>query len=244
MVDPEILDPEPGGRAGDAGAGQEPPLSTTAGVERLVALVQKALPGRTVRVDVEAVDPGRPRSPLAGGPRFRIEAEGEGGPLVVESGPLMMITVFFRRARFPYNAMAGGAAVADAVAAQVGAVAREELVVLEEQTSAHLMRTTVLRVKDGRFVEIVDSGLEPHEGTPSPARLHSFDGAFDRPPTKQERARVDKLGGGLMGKLKRKLAEKVFTAAAGQLKKSLQTVADEVARDAGVTPDDGRRRLE
>src|SRR5688500_8411373 len=88
MSDPEILDPEGKGPA---------PATTATGIERLIREVQKALPGQAVRVDVAPATPG---SPLP--PRFRLEAAGDGGEIVVESGPLMTALVSFRGARFSY----------------------------------------------------------------------------------------------------------------------------------------------
>lgn len=240
MSDPEILDPE-----GPA------PSTTTQGIERLVAAVQRALPGRTVRVDVDAHGPRtQVGAMLGGGPKFRLEAAGEGGPVVVESGPFGTINVVFKSARFGFSgaapAMGGDVdAVYGDVAKKVRALAEEELIVYEEPTSSSLVRTVILRVDGGRIEGVEDSGVLP--GSASEARLHSFRGTWSRVPSRQEKKRIDKLTGGLVGRLKRKVLGKVFEKAAGQLADAAQQVSENVQRDLEqrerVRADDGSRKL-
>ena len=238
MSDPEILDPE-----GPA------PSTTSQGVERLVAAVQKALPGRTVRVDV---DERAPRTQvgamlgaqLGGGPKFRLEANGEGGPIVVESGPFGTINVSFRSARFGFTGAVPGGDVDAAyrqVADRVRELADETLVVYEEPSSSALLRTVTLRVDAGRIDAVVDSGVLP--GTTTSASLHSFRGSWSRAPSKLEKKRIDKLTGGLVGRLKRKVLGKVFEKAAGSLAEAAQQVASDVQRDIAARADDGSRKL-
>lgn len=237
MSDPEILDPEPAGTAG---------TQTSGGIERLVSAVQRALPGRTVRVHVEPYDATKPRLPFMG-PRFRIEAEGKGGTLVVESGALFVVQVAFGTARFTVDGGAHGPGpdvVVEKIVERVRAFAHDELVVLEEQKAPRLLRTTVLRVADGRFVEVVDNDLVPQEGTEGDVRFISFNNTFSGRPSTQQRAQLDKLAGGLFGKLKRKLAEKVFAKATEAIAATMNKAAGG-SRSAGDDDDDddGRRKL-
>jgi hypothetical protein len=234
MSDPEILDPE-----GPA------PSTTSQGVERLVAAVQKALPGRTVRVDVDERGPRtQVGAMLGGGPKFRLEATGEGGPMVVESGPFGTINVSFKSARFGFSGAVAGGDVDAAyrqVAERVRELADEELVVFEEPSSSSLLRTVILRVDAGRIEAVVDSGVLP--GTTSSPSMHSFRGTWSRAPSKQEKKRIDKLTGGLVGRLKRKVLGKVFEKAAGSLAEAAQQVASDVQRDMAARADDGSRKL-
>ena len=226
MSDPEILDPE-----GPATAGTQ----TTSGIERLVTEVQRALPGRTVRVDVES------RAPHP--PRFRLEAEGEGGAIVVESGPFFTANVSFRSARFGFSLAPGAANTEEtfaAIAARVKDFADEDLVVFEEGSAPPLLRTVVLGVGNGRIDNVVDSGIAP--GNAADARLWSFRGTWNRAPTKQEKARIDKLTGGLVGKMKRKLLAKIVSKTAGSILGAVEQAAENARADA-AQPDDGSRKL-
>lgn len=217
MSDPEILDPE-----GPATAGTQ----TTSGIERLVAEVQRALPGRTVRVDVES----RPPQP----PRFRLEAQGEGGALIVESGLFFTANVSFRSARFAFSLAPGAVdpeVVFSEIAARVKEIADEQLIVFEEPSSPPLLRTVVLKVAGGRLDTVVDGGVAP--GQAEGARLWSFRGAWNREPSKQEKARIDSLTGGLLGKLKRKLLAKIVQKTAGAIMGAVEQAKGDVASDDG-----------
>jgi hypothetical protein len=239
MSDPEILDPE-----GPTTAG----VPTTSLVERLVTEVQKALPGRTVRVDVED------RPPRA--PHFRLEAVGEGGAIGVSSGPFFTVTVSFRSARFGFSLATGPEAVIADIAARVKSIADEDIVIFEEPSSPPLLRTVVLAVADGRIDAVIDSGLAP--GTVDGARLSSFQGAWSRAPTKLEMKRIDQLTGGVVAKLKRKVLAKIVSKTAGSLQSAVEQAAAAIeppgAQSAvvkstndgagvGRKPDDGSRKL-
>jgi hypothetical protein len=182
---------------------------------------------------------------LGGGPKFRLQASGEGGPIVVESGPFGTINVSFHSARFGYSGATPGGDV-DAVYAQVAQrvreLADEELVVYEEPSSSSLLRTVIVRVAGGRIESVVDSGVLPGATSDGP-RLHSFRGTWSRAASKLEKKQVDKLTGGLMGRLKRKVLGKVFEKAAGSLADAAQQVANDVQRDLERNVDDGSRKL-
>lgn len=241
MSDPEILDSDAAGSS-DTASGD---------VERLVQQVQRGLqagagPGRALRVDVES----RPH----GGARFHLEADGPGGTLVVESGPLGTTLVSFGGARFPFVLASDPAVVLEQIGERVRQIAAEEIVVLEEQATGRLKRTTVLAVKDGRIEAVLDSGLEPSTSALPPEtgagpRLSSFGGTWNRAPSREEARRINRLTGGLVGRLKRKVAEKLLERAAGMVMGAVERAAgagQEEARATAardVTPDDGRRKL-
>lgn len=231
MSEPEILDPEGPGGPGEGSA-------AASGVERLVELIQRQLPGRTVRVDVEA------RPPQA--PRFRIEADGKGGMLVVQSGPLRTILVSFGGARFPFLLLPDADRAFAQIAERVRAIVAGELVVLEEQATPRLKRTTVFAAQGESLVRMVESGVEPG-AAPAEARLSSFADAFNRAPTADERRTIRRLTGGLLGRLKRKVAEKILERAAGAVMGAVEQAATSAASspDAheGARTDDGRRNL-
>lgn len=213
MSDPEILDPLQ--------------AQSTSDIEDLLAQVQRALPGRTVRVDIS-----RPSEPQ----RFRLEAEGEGGAIVLQSGPFFTASVVFRSARFSFSLAPGSDSevVFRQMAARVRQLADDELVVFEEPAPPPLLRTVVLQVVNGRLESVVDSGIAPgHADAP---RLCSFRGTWARAPTRQERARIDQLTGGLVGALKRKVLAKILSKTAGSIMSAVEQAA---AREG----DDGSRKL-
>jgi hypothetical protein len=229
MSDPEILDPE--------GPSSSSSPAQSAGTEGLVQAIQQLLPGRALRVDVQE----RPGF----GPSFRLEADGKGGLLVVETGPLHTVLVSFGGARFTFLLVPDPMKAKDQIVERVRALVHEELVVLEERATPRLVRTVVLEVKSGRIERIVDSGLEPRAakaGEDGGAKLSSFEGAWSRAPSKEEKRRIDRLSGGVFAKLKRKIAETVLEKAAGAVMGAVEE-AGKQQREPEVVADDGRRKL-
>lgn len=241
MSDPEILDPDlSGGTPGDSAAAE---------VERLAARVQRGLQQGSydgaARVDVDASS--------RAAPRLRISAAGPGGELVVESGPLGTLLLTFGGARFPFVLAPDAERALEQLGERVRQIAAEEIVVLEEQATTRLKRSTVLAVRGGRIEAVLDTSLEPGLAPGGPAgpglRLSSFGGSWNRAPTREEARRISRLTGGLVGRLKRKVAEKILERAAGMVMAAVdrasegQRSADAVDVTAAVRPDDGRRKL-
>ena len=103
----------------------------------------------------------------------------------------------------------------------------------------------MLRVKDGRFVAIVDNGLVPQEGNAGDVRLVSFNGTYSGRPSTAQKVQLDKLAGGLLGKLKRSVAEKVFAKATEAIANTMNRAAGGRGREHGDSHgDDGRRKLD
>lgn len=242
MSDPEVLGPE--GPA-DAASRDSPAAMGSGGsadvVERLLSAVQRALGAHVARSEVVPVA----QSPLAPlGVRFRMEAVGPGGPLVVESGPLGAVLVGFKAARETFLlAPASAELVIEQIAARVRAIVHEEVIVLEERATERLKRTTVFTVKGGRIAAVLDEGLEPTATPVDGAQLSSFGGTWSRAPTADERALMHRLRGGVMGRLKRKVAATLFDRATGAVLGAVERAAQGGAAGAGPAPDDGRRRL-
>jgi hypothetical protein len=211
MSDPEILGPE--------GASPDPRRH----LEKLLAEIQKQLPGRTLKVEVDG-DPPR---------GFHASAAGPKGDLEVSATPLL-VTVSFRGAR---SAFFPGPSVEEEIVRRVGQIVRDEVVVVEHVERPGLRRSTTVRVENGRFVAVEDDGQLPYDGQPDEPRATSFSGAWDRALTKEERRWLAKHTGGFVGKLKRRLIGKVFQKVAQPFLEQQQQGG------VRVETDDGRRRL-
>jgi hypothetical protein len=213
MADPEILDAEESGN-----------------IESLVSAVQRALPGRAVKVDVD------PRG------AFRVECAGDNGPILVESGPLLTATVSFRSARFTFTLFNGFDKAKRDIVDKVRALAADEIVVFEEQRAARVLRTVTLRCEGEKLVEVLEGGIVPKSGEMSGPTLSSFSGAFTGAPTTEQMRVIDKLTGGVLGKLKRRVAERVLSGVANRLARNFERVAADQSAST-IDVDDGRRKL-
>ena len=200
MSDPEILEPD---------RGESP------SVDPIVDAVQRALPGRTLRIRQDAGQPGFGR-------QLHIEVEDAGGVLAVDTGPFGSLTVVFASVRFSMMLAPDAKVALVTLEERVRAVADEKIVAFDEQLTPSLRRTAALSVSDGELVGLVDSGIEPHRGEPGPARLTSFRGTWTRAATEKDRKRVDRICGGLVGKLKRKIAIAVLDKATSVITKVME----------------------
>lgn len=209
MTEPEILDAEPAEAraAGDAGRGL---------LERLLAELNKALPGRVVRVEGN-------NATIAGG------ADGD---VTIQITPLFVL-VGFRGARLPVLVTQAPEKIASEAAAKAARFATDELVVFEEQETAGLLRTTIVAVKNGRLHGVVDDGQVPTQEPAAAPRLYSCQGSFSRAPTRDEQKWIARETGGFTGKLKRKLIAKVFKKVGASLETSLQGRVEEIQADRG-----------
>lgn len=217
MSDPEILDAEPAAARTTADASQGT-------FERVLAALQKALPGRMVRV--------------AG--TMATVAGGADGDVTVQLTPLFAL-VGFRGARLPVLASLPPDALAQDAASKAARFATDELIVYEAQETAGLLRTAIVAVREGRLHSIVDDGQMPTQEPPTAPRFYSCQGSFSRAPTREEEKWVARQSGGFGGKLKRKLIARVFKRVGSHLESSIQERVAEVRREIPV--DAGQRTL-
>ncbi len=209
MTDPEILDAEPP-------EARTPGAQGSGVVASLLDDLQKALPGRVVRVDGTTVS-------IAGG------ADGD---VTIQLTPLFAL-VGFRGARVPVLASQPPERLAADAADKAARFASDELIVFEATETAGLLRTVVIAVKHGRLHGIVDDGQLPSNEPARAPRLYSCHGSFSRAPTHDEAQWIARASGGFTGKLKRKLIAKVFKRVGASLESSLQGRAAEIRADSG-----------
>ncbi|HEY4223574.1 MAG TPA: hypothetical protein VGO62_19590, partial [Myxococcota bacterium] len=198
-------------------------------VDRVVDCMERALPGHAVRVSIEDRDATRARSPFQQGPRFVVDvrpgtdAHDDGAIIALASGPLFSLVLTFCSARFTFDGTPGhiDASLA-AISARVQELGHDELVVVEQQRTDRLLRSTVVRVDRGRVLDVVDSGVLPHAGTVSAARFRSFGGSLRGPLSREQKRAIDKKTGGLMGRVRRAIGERVLGGAVASIDRRLE----------------------
>lgn len=207
MTDPEILDAVPA--VADSGG-------HAAGLLELVlGALNKALPGRLVKVDGSTV----------------VVAGKVDGDVTVQLTPLFVL-VGFRGARMAVSGQSPERLAADA-ADKAARFATDALVVYEEQETPGLLRSVIIAVKGGMLHGIVDDGQLPSSAPAQAARLFSCNGSWSRPPTRDQQKWIARESGGFTGKIKRKLIARVFKRVGASLETAVQGRAAEIRADAG-----------
>lgn len=181
----------------------------------LVAVVGRAFPGALVREQ-----------------GFRIEVEGAHGTLRIIRTPFATLAVFRgMRIPLPPNPQ-------DALP-MLSSLGHGERVLVEERGTATLRRTHLVRVVDGALETLDDTTVDREAVPHGVMRVVSFT-APPRDATPAERAFMHRAIGGTLGRLKRKLMEKVLEKTVGTLVDAVKGASE---RGAVLPGDDGARTL-